>query len=198
MKKIVFILICLLMFASCQNKVGDDEPTATIIVSQQTVEETISESIDETKEPEGIEEIGLNVSNEQKKYIFLAGEVNIVPKQPYAPTADLLPEPYETGEVPSCAFEGLDTQYRFQGYDIQCGRIKGEEIITGVFFVDDTVSTPEGVHLGMSIEEVIDIYGTDFTEDFSKYTYSDGEVELIFIAEEGKVIAISYMGVFTP
>jgi hypothetical protein len=33
-----------------------------------------------------------------------------------------------------------------------------------VFFTDDTVSTPEGIALGMSLDELIAAYGDDYEE----------------------------------
>lgn len=196
MKRLPLLLCFVLLLSACASPEPADAPKSTVIVSQQpaqTPEEP--RELPEEEAPEELEVVG-GMVEEQDKYVFLSDGVEIIPKEFYAPISANLPSPYETGEAPSCAFEGLDTLYRFEGYDIQCGLIRGEEVITGVFFVDETVSTPEGMKIGMSVEEMIDIYGTDFSEDFSKYTYSDGEVELIFVSEDNEIISISYLGLF--
>ena len=68
--------------------------------------------------------------------------------------------------------------------------------VTGVIILDENVKTPEGLSIGMSLEEMVEIYGDDYAEDFGQYVYEDEDVRLIMIIDEGEVLTISYIGKF--
>lgn len=103
----------------------------------------------------------------------------------------------ETGEAPSCVFEGLDKVYRFDGFDVQTALIDEEEIITGVIILDDRVATPEGLEVGMNLDDLESRYGTDYVEDFGQYIYEDEAARFIVILSfEDEIVSISYIGKF--
>jgi hypothetical protein len=68
----------------------------------------------------------------------------------------------------------------------------GNYKVWSIFFTDDTVSTAEGISLGMSPEEVKAAYGDDYTEAGRQLVYLKGETRLIFIITEEKVTSIEY------
>ncbi|HHT45572.1 MAG TPA: hypothetical protein GXZ89_08795 [Fastidiosipila sp.] len=129
-------------------------------------------------------------------YAFSHNSVLVQPTAPADDSRTLLDQALETGEAPSCAFEGLDKVYYFDGFEIQSGLVNNVEMITGVILVDQTVETREGLRIGMSKDEMLRIYGDDYRESFGQYIYEDDDVELILIVFNDEVISISYIGKF--
>lgn len=129
-------------------------------------------------------------------YQFFFDGVSIKPTEPAEDARSLLDLAKETGEAPSCAFEGLDKVYYFDGFEIQSGLVNNVELITGVILLDETVETAEGLKIGMSLDEMVAIYGDDYREDFGQYVYEDEDVQLIVIVFDDTVISISYIGKF--
>ena len=111
-------------------------------------------------------------------YAFSHNSVLVQPTAPADDSRTLLDQALETGEAPSCAFEGLDKVYYFDGFEIQSGLVNNVEMITGVILVDQTVETREGLRIGMSKDEMLRIYGDDYRESFGQYIY---ELSLIHI-----------------
>ena len=66
-------------------------------------------------------------------------------------------------------------------------------ILYSVELSDASLSTPEGIAVGMTLDEVKAQYGTDFeeTETGISYTLDDG-MDINFRAEDGTVSVIEY------
>jgi hypothetical protein len=63
-----------------------------------------------------------------------------------------------------------------------------------IVLTDDSVSTPEGISIGSSRDEVIAAYGESFTENASgTLTYTDGTTKLMIGIKDGAVSAIHYV-----
>lgn len=195
--KILSLILLVMLLAGCAPQANLPEGTTVITRETEEAVEAEQAEVEETIEAEEVVTvIGDKAEFEAVDYQFTAGDVTIKPTEKYELINTKLETPVETGEAPSCAFEGLDTVYVFDGYEIQCGMIRGEEVITGVFITDEDTATPEGLKVGMSIDDMIKIYGSDFTEDFGAYTYQGENVELIVVSEDNKVLTISYIGKF--
>jgi len=68
----------------------------------------------------------------------------------------------EVGEA--CGTDEMDVIYTFSGLEIQT-HVDGEsEYIRLIKLLDDRISTPEGVTIGSSRDDVIDAYGKNYTE----------------------------------
>ncbi len=95
-------------------------------------------------------------------------------------------------ETPSCAFLGVDRQYTYGNYMLTTYEENGREYIYDIYFLDETVCTPEGIRIGSGIEEMIAAYGDGYTEDFGMYTYTKEQSKLQFLIADGIVTSIDY------
>src|SRR5690554_1502967 len=64
-----------------------------------------------------------------------------------------LGEPMEYFEAPSCAYQGLDKTYYYNGFEITTYTQDDTDYIANVVLVDDSVTTKEGIHIGSSIDQ---------------------------------------------
>jgi len=112
-----------------------------------------------------------------------------------APIIEALGEPVEYFEAPSCAFQGLDKIYYYNGFELSTYPLEDKDMISTVNFLDDSVTTEQGIYLGASLEEVIAAYGEDYIQELSSYTYNLNDTNLTFIVEADAVISITYFAV---
>jgi hypothetical protein len=59
-------------------------------------------------------------------------------------------------------------------------------------FTDDSVTTPEGVYLGGSLESVQKAYGEAQAQSGGQFTYTSGQGSLVFTFEEEIITGIVY------
>lgn len=95
-------------------------------------------------------------------------------------------------EAPSCAFEGLDKQYTYGSIEIDTYELEGKDYVSGVYFRDDLVSTPEGVSLYMTMEDMTKAYGNGYKEEYGMYVYEKDGMKLKFIIKENEITSIEY------
>lgn len=96
-------------------------------------------------------------------------------------------------ESESCAFPGLDKVYTYNSFEISTYPKNNVDYISGVFLLDDTVSTKEGVYLYQSIEDMKRAYGENYKEANGVYTYTKGKSQISFMIKEDKIIQIEYL-----
>jgi hypothetical protein len=101
--------------------------------------------------------------------------------------------PKDRYSSPSCAFEGDDTVYDYGSYQITTFVTEGVEKFTGVYLIDKTVSTSEGIHIGSSLDEMVAAYGDKYVESYGSYTYSRNMTDLSFVVVDDVVTSISYL-----
>ena len=117
--------------------------------------------------------------------------VDVTPGEPF--NSSDIPEDGEYSQIPSCAFEGTDNVAIYSHVEITSAQIDGSERVYSVYFLDDEISTPEGVKITDARSDVIDAYGDDFEGNDNKITYVDGKVELSFLIENDVVTSIEYV-----
>lgn len=103
-----------------------------------------------------------------------------------------LGEPVSYAESPSCAFEGLDKIYRYGSFEILTYPCEDKDCIAQIRFLNDLISTSEGIKIGSSRAEVITSYGEDFTVLGSGIVYKGKNSILQFAFRDDRVTAISY------
>ena len=140
-----------------------------------------------TAEPQNI------VSNEaqEEKFSVSYQNVDITPGQPF--DADAIAEEAEYSQIPSCAFEGTDNVSTYAHVEVTSAQINGKETVYSVYFLDDEVSTPEGVKITDDRAKVIETYGDNYEEAGNKITYTRGDVQLSFMIENDVVTSIEYV-----
>lgn len=109
-----------------------------------------------------------------------------------APILAVLGEPMSCTEQPSCAFQGLDRSYYFGSFYLETYEKDGAEYVSGFWFADDTVQTPEGIYIGSTQAEVEQAYGADAFNGTNAYSLRRGDSKLTVILTDGAVSSIQY------
>lgn len=109
------------------------------------------------------------------------------------PILKALGEPMHYFEAPSCAFQGMDKIYSYNGFEFQTYTEDGKDYIYSIHFLDDSVTTYEGIGLNASLEDIVDAYGSNYVQSFNQYTYTKGECNLSFILENNEVVSVEYV-----
>lgn len=95
-------------------------------------------------------------------------------------------------EAKSCAFEGLDKFWYYDGFTLQGYQKDGADLLYAITFDDDTVKTKEGVKIGDAKEKMTSAYGTGFVQNGTIYAYSSGNMELQFTVKDDVIMGITY------
>ncbi|MBE5939246.1 MAG: hypothetical protein E7266_02515 [Lachnospiraceae bacterium] len=125
-------------------------------------------------------------------YVFEVSGTEVGIDMLAAPIIEKLGEPNKYFESESCAFAGLDKTYDYGSYKIETYQIEGVDYISSVYFVDDMVSTKEGLSLFMTKADMEAKYGTDYKEDTGSYSYDKGDMTLRIIIENDQIVTIEY------
>ncbi len=96
---------------------------------------------------------------ESEDFTFFYNDTEITIHAPAEPVIAALGEPKTYTEAPSCAFEGLDKTYFYGSFYLTTYPAEDGDRIQGLWFADDTVTTPEGIFIGSARAEVEQAYG---------------------------------------
>ena len=107
-----------------------------------------------------------------------------------------LGEAKSVNESPSCAFEGVDRTYYYGSFYLTTCPGKKGEVISGLWFADDTVATPEGIRIGSSREDVEKAYGTGGFNGVNAWYLTGKQGKLTVILIDGVVGSVQYEAVF--
>ncbi len=113
----------------------------------------------------------------------------------HAPAADILAslgQAKSQTEEASCAFEGMDKTYNYGSFFLQTYPLEEQDYIYCLWFMDDTVTTAEGIYIGSSEEQVKQAYGEDTYNGSNAYIITKGESILTIITDAGAVTGITY------
>lgn len=127
-----------------------------------------------------------------KGYVFETDVITIGVDMDMAPIADALGEPKSIFEEPSCAAQGTAYLYTYPGFEINTYPDGEDNYVGYVVLKDDTVSTPEGIDLSKTRDDVIAAYGDNYEEDDKKISYSKDGMTLNFIFSGDDLASIEY------
>lgn len=105
---------------------------------------------------------------------------------------DIFGQEQSYSEVPSCAGQGTDKVYNYGSYEITAYQEGNEEKIYSVYFIDDQISTTEGVKISDDSSVMFEKYGDNYEQTGNQYKYTSGSVELSFIVENDFITSITY------
>ena len=105
---------------------------------------------------------------------------------------DIFGEELTYSEVPSCAGQGTDKVYNYGSYEITAYQDGDQEKIYSVYFIDDQITTTEGVKISDDSSVMFEKYGDNYEQTGNQYTYTSGNVELSFIVENDFIRSITY------
>ena len=126
---------------------------------------------------------------EKALYTLKMNGVNLTPGEEF--TSSKIEEEPVISKIPSCAFEGEDTVYTYSNYEVTVANVDGKDVIYSVYFIQD-ISTPEGISIGSSKEDVIKAYGEDYKIENNEMIYTSDNHSLSFILSGDTVISIEY------
>lgn len=127
------------------------------------------------------------------RYVFLANGNTVAVNDNMADVLAELGEPLSYFEAESCAFKGLDKTYTYAGFSITTRPDGEQDFINSILLTDDSVTTPEGLYLGSSADDVLTAYGSDGEDLGTLIAYTKGDCVLNFVLNEGKVVSIEYL-----
>lgn len=125
---------------------------------------------------------------------YASGEVKFGILDPAADVLSALGEPDSTFESNSCAYQGKDKFYYYDGFEVLVNDVDGTERITGITIADDTVSNPQGVKIGMKIDEALALMdGIEYVQSGDTYKFTVGSTLFRLQAgDDGTVAAAEY------
>lgn len=136
-----------------------------------------------------------NGSQETSAFVFTSNGVEVKMNAEADPIVEALGEPVSTFEAPSCAFQGTDYIYTYDGFQINTYPLDDVNYVSSVVFMSDAVSTSEGLEIGKTKDDMIAAYGEDYTEEYDQYTYTRGDSQLVVLIEDGYITSIEYQAV---
>ena len=178
-KIFVLIMVVMILFAGCGSGSENVNPSPS-----PTTSAAANPDNNETKP----------ATEEKSKYYFEYNGTAIYMNDVAKPVLDVWEEPMHYFESPSCAFQGIDRVYTYNGFELYTYTDGDDETeyIFSVVFMNDSVETNEGITIGSKLEDVISKYGDDFTQEGKKYTYTDSNTTLSFVLENDEEVEVSY------
>jgi hypothetical protein len=173
------ILTSALLFTACGSsddvkRIEKDAPTQTDTSASENTDTTSSES------------------TSAGAYTFSDQGVTVAVDDLMEPVLAKLGDPNEYFEAKSCAFEGLDKMYTYSHYEIDTYPSSDGDRISAIYLTDDLISTPEGLKIGSSLEDMEKLYGTGYEVSGTEYTYHAGDMSLKIQINGDKVSYITY------
>ena len=103
-----------------------------------------------------------------------------------------LGEPDEYNEAASCYFDGMDKQYYYDGFEIKTYPVGDKDYVQDICISKDSYSTPEGVTVGSTLDDVLKAYGDGYSQTGKMYNYyvSENEYMYFFIMND----VVKYFG----
>ena len=99
---------------------------------------------------------------------------------------------YSYFESPSCAFQGMDKVYTYSSFLVRTYTRDDVDYVLSIELLDDTVTTPEGIYIGNTADQVRSSYGEPDNETAAGIEYIQGNSTLSFALNGGVVVGISY------
>lgn len=171
-----------------------EETNTTDTDSKENTKETSSQK-DNFSQKE-TEKANISAQPNLTGYIFeaqgISGMISIGVDMDASSVIQGLGEPDSYFEAPSCAFQGIDKMYTYSHFEIDTYPDGDMDKISMILFLDDLVSTPEGICIGMTKEDMEKAYGTDYEVSSGFYRYTKDNMKLSFIIEDGEITSIEY------
>lgn len=178
MKKIIVLMLALVLaiaMVACGDDAPATNPAAMITKATTPVENPTEPAATQPAAPAG--------------YVFVAEGENLVMGQMF--DGSLLSEPKSMVELPSCAIDGVDYIYTYEGFELTASDEGDGAYITAILILENGATT-EGVKIGDEESKITATYGDDCENDGVQYTYEAGGTQLIFLVQDGIISSIEY------
>ncbi len=126
-------------------------------------------------------------------YVFKSGEIVLQVGADADGAVAKLGAPLKVFEQDSCAYQGKDRVYTYQGFELSVYPDGGKNVISDIYLPETSAaSTPEGIHAGSTTDDMIRAYGTGYTEKWGVYRYTKDNCILLFYTNGNKIEVIEY------
>ena len=100
----------------------------------------------------------------------------------------------EKQEAISCHYDGFDTIFVYENMQVYTYLLEEKLIVYSIELNDDSNATPEGAKVGMTLSQISEIYGTEYTQLPNGISYSLAEEgkQLNFRMKDDQVFCIEY------
>lgn len=159
--------------------------------------ENTSKDLDDNKDNSIPVEFAEKSDNDENSegYVFEYNGTKVAMNGKADPILENLGEYIDYFEAESCAFGGLDKIYTYGGFELHTYETDGVDHVASVIFLDDSVSTKEGIYLYCGLDDVLLIYGDNHTKSSGMYTYELDKSKISFLVEDDKVVSIEYAAI---
>lgn len=123
---------------------------------------------------------------------FKSGDIAINILDDAESLLEKLGEPMDYAEFDSCAYQGKDYYYYYDGFQLGVNEVDGKLKVTSVSLSDDTVTTPQGVRIGMSADKALELIPYENEGDSELLVYTNSKTELKLHTKGGKISSIDY------
>lgn len=127
-------------------------------------------------------------------YAFHTGEIEISMNQDASEVLSVLGKAENFYEAQSCKHQGKERVFTYEGFELSTYPSGDADYVKSIWFLGEETQTPEGIHIGSSIEEMVEAYGEDYAEKQGRYSYTSEEekVVLTFYTKKGLISGIEY------
>ena len=126
------------------------------------------------------------------EFKFKSGDIEIKLGGDMADVLSALGDPVDYDESTSCAFDGLDKVYKYNGFEIKTYPDKDKDYVLSITILNDTVETLEGITIGSSEADIKKAYGDDFEAIGDGMIYTKGKTKLQIIVRNGAATSVKY------
>ena len=190
MRRFVCLILGLLIVV-CSGGCGSGDGDSVVVNPNATIVKTESPS-QGTTEPS----VPATAQAQDEGFYFESGGVKIHTYDLAQDVLTALGNPKGTFEAPSCAYQGVDKFYYYNGFQLTVNDVDNAAHVTVIMVVDDTVSIPQGVKIGSKQDEMLSLMGSDYTEASGVYQFVSGTTILQIRVKDGAVADIQYT--YTP
>ena len=129
-------------------------------------------------------------SDSDYAFIYATFEINIGAKWEHIEPK--LGEYTDTFVAESCAYQGTDRYYYYEGFEVMTSEIDGEEILTDIFIDSADVEAVNGLKVGMGLSEMVNAMGPVDKSTDTTYTYCGDNVNVQINTSDDKIVSIEY------
>lgn len=131
---------------------------------------------------------------EEDPYTFHTGNIKILPRMEAAPVLEALGEPAFTFEADSCAYQGKDVYYKYNGFELTVNTPDDIPVITAITVVDDTIRVPfknGSLAIGDNVQKLTDVLGLQAGQE--QYDLHSSGVHLQIGIKDNRINAILFL-----
>lgn len=122
---------------------------------------------------------------------LVCADVSIALNAPAGPVLAALGAPFGYGESKSGVYSGVEKTYQFSGLRLKTFQAQDGERILGVMITGRDLTTPDGLAIGDSAEQVRSCFGQDCIQD-NCCIINRNQEQMVVLLENNFVTAIQY------